>query len=66
MVSESFHNLHCHVPKRTAMKNTLEVRRRRLLRDIERVNRKIAWTQKNMAVLENRIASLSRVATRAA
>ncbi len=48
------------------MKNTLEVRRRRLLRDIERVNRKIAWTQKNMAVLENRIASLSRVATRAA
>jgi hypothetical protein len=48
------------------MKSNLELQRRKLLREIDRVNRKIVWTQQSMARLQSRIASLSPASARAA
>src|ERR1051325_1137525 len=42
------------------MKNSLEVRRQKLLRELDRLNRQILSTQKSVSQLQNRIATLGQ------
>ena len=48
------------------MKSSLIARRRKLLRELARVNRKIAKTQKHLAGIEGRIVMLGQSGTKAA
>ena len=48
------------------MKNTLEIRRRKLLRELDRINREIAFTRKSLTRIQCRIAAIQQPITRAA
>jgi hypothetical protein len=48
------------------MKNGLKTRREKLVRGLDRINRQIVWTQKEMVRIESRIAVLQRIQARAA
>jgi hypothetical protein len=48
------------------MKSSLIARRRKLLRELARVNRQIAKTQKNLAGIEGRMVFLGQSRTKAA
>jgi hypothetical protein len=48
------------------MKNNLEVRRKKLLHEIERVDREMALTQKSMVRIESQIAAIQQPRVKAA
>src|ERR1022692_2752593 len=51
---------------RSMMKNNLEVRRKKLLHEIERVDREMALTQKSMVRIESQIAAIQQPRVKAA
>jgi hypothetical protein len=52
--------------KEIQMKNSLEVRRQQLLRELARVNRQIAQTQKSLAAVEKQLSALQQAQAKAA
>jgi hypothetical protein len=48
------------------MKNSLELRRQQLLRELARVNRQIAQTQKSLAGVEKQLTALQQAQAKAA
>ena len=48
------------------MKNNLQSRRQKLLSELERINRQIGWTQKDLVRIESRIAAIQPAQAKAA
>ena len=48
------------------MKNSLQVRRQAVLRELDRINRQIVQTEKNIAQIRNQIAVLQQPHAKAA
>jgi hypothetical protein len=48
------------------MQNSMEARRKKLLQEIERVDREIALTQKSMVRIESQIAAIQQPRVKAA